>query len=148
MPLERGVRAIRFLGFRCFLKIGSLKSGTTCATAFLDISGRLAWNRTHIPASGSSDSTCSTHACRAADGAYAGTGYLATSGGRRRNAVAGWSVGTDRGSADGGRRAVSRLLAYSRSVGTHPAWGFGRCTGDARTWRMVRGRASVRAEAD
>src|ERR1700692_2427364 len=27
MPLERGVRAIRFLGFRCFLNIDSLRVG-------------------------------------------------------------------------------------------------------------------------
>src|SRR5260221_6329737 len=62
---------------------------------------------------------------------------------KRRCAAVGWILDTDSGRGDSGRGGVPHLLAFPRSVGTHPAWRFGRRTGDARAWSEI-GRASCR----
>src|SRR5205085_7125371 len=95
----------------------------------------------------SSHFTPSTRGCRAADGAAPGTSHPSNGRGERRGAVAGWSLDTGRRCVDGASRDISCLLAFERSVDTHTARGFRRVSGDARTWRLVRGCASIRTEA-
>jgi hypothetical protein len=66
----------------------------------------------------------------------------------RRSSIVGGFLHAGGRCVDGGGGVVSRLLAFPRSVAVHSARDFGRCTGNARTRRVVGGCALIRTETD
>jgi len=133
----------RFRGGHTREESGSV-TPAPCAKTFLDISVGFAGRRPRAPARCDGYSIGS---CGAALGLFASSGHRGTCDRRGRHPVADRFVDTDRRRADRGGGARSCLVTSSSSVDIYPFWSVGRRARAARTWRLVCGCASIRAQA-